>query len=161
MSIKSINSVRISLRLFNQFWTIFLLLFTQLCFSQSAIVKGRVINGESNEPIEGVICKVYDSEDEMITYTLSAKSGEVIIKSDEVPSYIIFSYLGFQNEKVEYTSFIKSKEVKLFSKAIEIEEIVIKSQTITQEGETLNYSVTPFKGKEDRYLKDVLKKLPG
>lgn len=161
MSIKSINSERISLRLFNQFWTIFLLLFTQLCFSQGSIVKGRVINGESDEPIEGVICKVYDSTDEMITYALSTKSGEVLIKSDETPAYIIFSYLGFQNERVEYISFIKSKEVKLFSKAIEIEEIVIKSQAITQEGDTLNYSVTPFKGKEDRYLKDVLKKLPG
>lgn len=161
MSIKSINSERISLRLFNQFWTIFLLLFTQLCFGQGTIVKGRVINGESNEPIEGVICKVYDSTDEMITYTLSAKSGEVIIKSDETPAYIIFSYLGFQNERVAYTSFVNTKEVKLFSKAIEIEEIVIKSQAITQEGDTLNYSVTPFKGREDRYLKDVLKKLPG
>lgn len=36
MIIKRKNSVRISLRLFSQFWTIFLLLFTQMCFSQGA-----------------------------------------------------------------------------------------------------------------------------
>lgn len=161
MNNSKLNINKNSLKRLKQLWTLFVLLLVLPVYSQSVLIKGKVINGENDEPIEGVICKVYDSTDEMITYALSTKSGEVLIKSDETPAYIVFSYLGFQNERVEYTSFIKSKEVKLFSKAIEIEEIVIKSQAITQEGDTLNYSVSPFKGKEDRYLKDVLKKLPG
>lgn len=161
MNNSNLKKNKISLGRYKQLWTLFILLLVPPIYGQSTLIKGKVFNGETNEPIEGVICKVYDNKDEMITYVLSAKSGEVNIKTDKVPSYIIFSYLGFQNEKVSYTSFTQQKEVKLFSKFIEIEEIVIKSQAITQENDTLTYSVTPFKGKDDRYLKDVLQKLPG
>lgn len=137
------------------------LILVQTVYSQEFSIQGKVLNGETDAPLEGVICKAYDEEGTMLAYVASAKGGEVVISVESMPAYVVFSYLGFRDEKRTCSDLVQDSVVRLFAEAIEIEEIIIKSQAITQEGDTLNYSLTSFKSKEDRYLKDVLQKLPG
>lgn len=149
------------LKLFNLFAFLLLLFVPHLAYCQENTKKITVIDGETTQALEGVICKLYTAEGDLIDYLLSSKTGEIYIELDDTPAYLIFSYLGFENQTVQYPNLLALKEIRLTAKPIEMDEIVIKTQAITQVGDTINYSITPFKSKEDRYLKDVLAKLPG
>jgi len=47
------------------------------------------------------------------------------------------------------------------SREMKLPEVTVKMKPIRQVGDTLNYNVSSFRGKDDHYLVDVLKKLPG
>ena len=47
------------------------------------------------------------------------------------------------------------------SREMKLPEVTVKMKPIRQVGDTLNYNVSSFCGKDDHYLVDVLKKLPG
>ncbi len=44
---------------------------------------------------------------------------------------------------------------------MKLPEVTVKVKPIQQNGDTIKYNVASFQGKEDHYLEDVLKKLPG
>lgn len=44
---------------------------------------------------------------------------------------------------------------------VKLPEVTVKVKPIEQNGDTIKYNVSSFKDKEDHYLEDVLKKLPG
>ena len=59
------------------------------------------------------------------------------------------------------SDFKNGQHIVLQEKTNELKEVVVKSQKVRQEGDTLNYLVNSFKTKQDRTIADVLKKMPG
>ena len=56
---------------------------------------------------------------------------------------------------------LKDGRVELAPASVDIREVRVSAPPIVQRSDTIAYNVASFKGQEDRYIADVLKKLPG
>jgi hypothetical protein len=86
---------------------------------------------------------------------------KILAKLDTDSLDILVSSIHY--EKIKYTlpnktqrlKFVLNQDVKM------LETITVKAKPIELIGDTLSYLVEYFKGKEDKSIEDVLKKLPG
>lgn len=69
--------------------------------------------------------------------------------------------LGFVHVKIPLSLFKNGQNIVLYEQAHQLKEVVVKSEKIREEGDTLDYFVNAFRGKQDRTIADVLKKMPG
>lgn len=69
--------------------------------------------------------------------------------------------MGYETRSLPASDFTNGQEIVLQEKVNVVKEVVVKSQKVRQEGDTLNYLVNAFRNKQDRTLADVLKKMPG
>lgn len=69
--------------------------------------------------------------------------------------------LGYATKCILYENYLNGQTIKLTEQPQELKEVVVKSQKIRQEGDTLNYFVSAFRDKQDRTIADVIRKMPG
>lgn len=126
---------------------------------QTNSVRGIVYDKETQLPIEGVICKIYNSDKISIGYLLSNPQGIFEGFFTSYPVSMSFALIGYQDMHTKTIG--NNMEIYLEPKAFEIDEILIQTPLISRDKDTLNYSITRFKSREDRHLIDVLNRLPG
>lgn len=124
-------------------------------------VWGKVIDLQTMQPLDGIICRAYDKSEEIISYTISSEEGrfELLLKSK--PDCLLFSSLGYNLLKVSYAGWLNGTIIKMEEKVFQLKEVVVRVSPITKSKDTMTYNVASFTAGEDRYLVDVLKKLPG
>lgn len=125
-------------------------------------IKVVVYEETENFVIPNVICKIYDAKNVFVSFMTSDAAGEIVMK-EESASLIIFSLLGYENLTVDYKSLKEDVVNKIYLKpAIQaLSEIVVKAPPIRQKNDTLIYNVGSFVDAQDKYIEDILKKLPG
>ncbi len=128
-------------------------------YGQTNTVRGTVYNQETRLPIEGVICKYYNSEKVFLGYALSNHQGVFEAFFTSSLTSIHFSLIGYNEWETKDIS--TDMEIYLEPKTFEIEEIFIKAPLISRDQDTLHYNISHFKSFEDSHLIDVLKRLPG
>lgn len=96
--------------------------------------------------LPGLIIKVSDTRNHYV-FTL-VQFGEYNDKITEVP----VRRLPNRSQAVNLTSA---------SQPIALKEVKVKPPLITQDGDTISYSVAAFKSQSDRVIADVIRKLPG
>ena len=125
-------------------------------------VTARIVNAETGAPIVDVLCSAWDGERHRTAFTQSDAKGEARFRLTPQDQFLSFVLLGYTKQELRISELSgDSFTVRLQPSTTPIREVHIKARPITVRGDTLRYRVKAFAGKRDRYLEDVIKKLPG
>ena len=141
---------------------IFFIFFNSLIYSQVKIT-GK-IEGENNLPLQGasvIVTKI--KENVILAYAISDINGNYTLrinsKSDSLQ--VTTSYIGYSKQLKTVWNKNQILNFELYESSEKLKEVVLKNIPITNEGDTINYSVSAFKNQKDRVIGDVLSKMPG
>ena len=127
--------------------------------------KGQILTGQivstQNTSVERAAVFLKNGK-QTIAYTFSSPNGSFSIDAKGKEFRIIeVRKMGYETISLFISDFKNGQHIVLQEKTNELKEVVVKSQKVRQEGDTLNYLVNSFKTKQDRTIADVLKKMPG
>ena len=138
--------------------------------SQSFRISGKLLDSETNEPLEAATVYVETVKDSsLVTYTITDKDGsfELSGKTSASTVNLYISFVGYQayERKMDLTK----KEVwELSPIALETQkeslgDVVINAHRppITIKKDTLEFNAASFNTKKDANVEDLLKELPG
>jgi len=141
----------------------FALLFLNFYGNAQNILKGFVFDEQKQSLSGATIIVSNNNKKNVLSYAISNAKGyyelELDISTDSLQ--VTASFMGFTKQKKQLITTDKYLNFYLKPNAEELREIVLKSQAIQKRGDTLSYSVTSFKGKNDCVISDVLAKMPG
>lgn len=131
-------------------------------YSQTEIT-GQVLDDNSKKLSGATIMISKDSVSSILAYGISDSDGKfkVAVKSESESLFLKVSYIGFATFEKTILNKAQQLEVKLSPSSEALKEVIVKSEILQQRGDTLSFSVDAFKGKNDRVIADVLKKIPG
>ncbi len=142
---------------------IFFLLFSQILIAQNTF--HGTIKSEDGQPITSASVILKDSIGKILTYTFSDNLGKYSLKKDKMGKFILsVTSIGFEKKEIEVdTSQKQTKiDIELFSKSVEIQEIVINSKrSITVDGDKIIFDAQSFSLGNEEVIEDLLKKIPG
>lgn len=145
--------------------TIFLLLSlpSVYCLSQTTL-RGE-IRDNKGVPVSDITVVVSSRADSLhtIAYTFSNEKGYYSLSFNTSESEVRISAYGFNIRKVKRIVANRSATVNfsVTPEVINLHEVTVKAGKLWQIGDTLNYSVGAFLGKNDISIGDVIKKMPG
>lgn len=123
-------------------------------------IGGTVVDDEDGEAISNVLCSVRRGKGAPVSYTFTDNSGKFMLTAEPTDS-VSFSLIGYAKRTVSASSLGEDAVIRLGKADFALKEIVVKAPPIRQRGDTLVYDVNSFKSQNDKYISDVLKKLPG
>ena len=124
----------------------------------------RIVSAETGQAIPDVICSVWDSTHRRTAFAQTNHEGLVTFTIRPHDYSLSFALLGYKKRELLLASpelSVERATIRLESEEIKLREVHIKAPPITSHGDTLRYRVKAFAGAQDRYIEDVLKKLPG
>lgn len=140
--------------------SIFLLVIGFLYSNAEIIISGKITDA-GGEPLEALVTVMCDGIIE--GYGNSNEKGDYSITIDTSTEQMVVrvSLLGF--ETVEKTVLAKSQILNIVMEegGIELKEVTVVADKITERGDTLSYRVGAYKDANDRVIGDVIKKMPG
>lgn len=134
-----------------------------VCFPQIVAISGRVID-EKKAPIERAYVSLrYHNGGRIVAYALTSVGGEFSLKKDirRDSMELNFSCMGYAPQTLRVPNNNQPIVVEMAVKSMEIREVIVNAQKITQRRDTITYRVASFSSAEDRTIGDVLKRLPG
>lgn len=139
-----------------------LIFLTNVIHSQTTI-KGNISDLKGNPISNASVLINYKSTEDIIAYSITDEKGNYSITFSESQSEIDInvSSIDFETIKETLKNENQKKDFRLNNKLYELKEVVIKSQQITQKGDTIKYAVNSFAKEQDRSIADVLKRMPG
>ncbi|MBZ9629697.1 carboxypeptidase-like regulatory domain-containing protein [Salegentibacter sp. LM13S] len=149
--------------IFKQIFLFLISIFVGFASYSQTEISGQVFDDE-NENLSGATVMVSkDSVSSILAYGISDTDGKfkIGVKSDSDFLFLKVSYIGFGTFKKTVQNKAQTLEVKLLPSSESLKEVLVKSEILRQRGDTLSFSVAAFKGKNDRVIADVLKKIPG
>ena len=125
-------------------------------------VTARIVSAETGKPIGDVLCSVWDGEGRRTAFTQSDARGEARFSLSPRDLRLTFALLGYTKQELRISELPEDTcTIRLQPSTTPIREVRIKARPINVRGDTLLYRVKAFASKQDRYLEDVIKKLPG
>lgn len=141
------------------------LYFLWILLGFAIIARGQVLTGQivstHNTAVERAVVYLKNGK-QIIAYTFSKANGSFAIdpRGKEF-SILEVRKIGFETTSLAMSDFKNGQNIVLQERINQLKEVVVKSQKVRQEGDTLNYLVSSFKTKQDRSIADVLRKMPG
>ncbi|SFF93086.1 Outer membrane receptor proteins, mostly Fe transport [Salegentibacter agarivorans] len=131
-------------------------------YSQKEI-SGQVLDDQDEKLSGATVMVSKDSVSPILAYGISDANGKfkIAVKNESDSLFLKVSYIGFGTFKKTIQNKSQTLEVKLSPSSESLKEVLVKSEILQQRGDTLSFSVAAFKGKNDRVIADVLKKIPG
>ena len=131
------------------------------CFSQ--FLSGRVVDAQQH-PLQGVNVRAYMPKSNIIqAFAITNNKGlyqfNKPFASDSVR--LVVGSMGFAIEERIIGKTDLVQDFILVPKAIELQEVKVKTPPIQVRNDTIRYDVKQFANSSDRNLADILKKLPG
>lgn len=124
------------------------------------IVRIVVLSEQDKQPISDVICRAYGDKQKVKAYRLSNGRGEVQFPKEGIYT-LVCTKLGYQTCSVDIGSGTDRLTIYLKEQVTQLREVVVKSSAIRQDSDTIRYNATRFIGASDRYLEDIIAKMPG
>jgi hypothetical protein len=123
-------------------------------------VSGRVVDGETKQPIEGVmICLVRGQS--TVGYTLTNGQGHYSLSWKHAGKLqLTASLLGYRKE-IRDVSSASSVNISMTKEPYSLKEVSIRPSRVYKQKDTIRYDLSQYASSKDTYIKDVLKKLPG
>ena len=120
------------------------------------------ITDEKGDALQGAVIALKGENGNAISYTMSDRQGNFTLNVESYPegSYIEVSMLEYASQKL-FPPFQKNINISLKEDIIEIEEVIIKAEKVSFEGDTTIFHAQGLVTTSDRNLSDVLKRLPG
>lgn len=128
-----------------------------------AIIKGKVIDSQKN-PVSNINVTLQKLNEVSITaFTSTNTIGEYEIECPFATDSIIIkaSAIGYANQFFIIGNKAQVVNFTLTEKITELPTVIIQQKPISIQGDTTNYNVASFSGKQDRVIGDVIAKLPG
>lgn len=156
--------------LMKNFFLIFVLSSTMLCYGQSKSfeISGTLMASDVKAPLESATIHLERVKDStLVTYTISDSKGKfkLIDRTSDHSLNLYISYIGYKTYKRTIAidkAIIDLKVINLETDTNILDEVVIRSRApITIKKDTLEFNVKSFKTKKDANVEDLLKKLPG
>jgi len=131
-------------------------------YSQNEI-SGQVFDDKDQKLNGATVMVSKDSVSPILAYGISDASGKfkITVRNESNSLFLRVSYIGFGTFKKTIQNKTQALKVKLSPSSESLKEVLVKSEILRQRGDTLSFSVAAFKGKNDRVIADVLKKIPG
>lgn len=131
-------------------------------YSQKEI-SGQIFDDQDEKLSGATVIVSKDSVSSILAYAISDSNGKfkIAVKNKSDSLFLKVSYIGFGTFEKTFKNKAQTLEVKLSPSSESLKEVIVKSEILRQRGDTLSFSVAAFKGKNDRVIADVLKKIPG
>lgn len=129
------------------------------CLAQT-VLSGQV-QGDKEEALAGANLVAYSKEGKILAYTTADKEGFFKLNVPSATDHITVTYLGFNSVTVGTENLANPHVFTLREKAFKLREVAVTAQSISENGDTLTYSVAAFKEAQDRSIADVISKMPG
>ncbi|MEO7046527.1 MAG: carboxypeptidase-like regulatory domain-containing protein, partial [Ferruginibacter sp.] len=142
---------------------IFLFLFaTHMALGQN-IITGNVTN-TSGVPINSAnVVLTKKNENVIIAFAITDSKGNFKISynlaADSITVKVIA--LGYADKLIPIANATQQLKFALEEKTTQLPTVLVRSKPISENGDTTNYNVQSFTGKQDRVIGDVIAKLPG
>ena len=141
------------------FWIVTLLHFSG--FSQ--FISGRVVDAQQH-PLQGVSLRAYMPKSSIIQ-AFAITNAKGLYQFNKAFSFdsikLVVGSMGFAVEERMIGKADLVQDFILIPKAIELQEVKVKTPPIQVRNDTIRYDVKQFANPSDRNLADILKKLPG
>lgn len=137
-------------------------LFPSLIFSQN-IVKGKITD-KNNSPLNNAIININAvNKKAILSFCMSNSEGNYELKlKTTIDSLIInVSLYGYEKQSKLITNKNQSLNFVLKESIEVLKEFTLSADAIKKMGDTVNYNISSFRGKNDRVIGDVIKNLPG
>ncbi len=139
----------------------FLLSFPAFPQSAGRQVTGRVTDAKTGKGVSYVTCKTLGERDSLMAYALTDGTGAFTLTLPDGAEAVEFTLMGYDKKRMKARDARQGMRVRLTPSGIMLKEVTVKARPIDVHKDTINYNVAAFQGKEDRYIEDVLKKMPG
>lgn len=139
----------------------FLLSFPAFPQSAGRQVTGRVTDAKTGKGVSYVTCKTLGERDSLMAYALTDGTGAFTLTLPDGAEAVEFTLMGYDKKRIGARDARQGMRVRLTPSGIMLKEVTVKARPIDIHKDTINYNVAAFQGKEDRYIEDVLKKMPG
>jgi len=117
-------------------YVIFFLLFTYLALAQDISIKGTIVDARTGKPLAGANISV---ENKPNIGTASGIKGEFVLQNGfSAFDNIIISYVGYERKVIPASQLVEKEQV------IELEALVIPSQTVLVKGSIGTAGITPL-----------------
>jgi hypothetical protein len=135
--------------------------FPLLVYSQTSFI-GTVKNTQGEPLIVNVTVQAKGSNT-IAGFTMSDSEGKYSLTYKGTADTLVLTASGLSVGKHYRTVPNRSGQVdfSIEEKVMELKEVTVTAAPIRRTGDTLNYSVGAYTGKNDRTIEDVLKKMPG
>lgn len=125
------------------------------------VLKVTVLDAGDKRPVADVVCRVLSSDGQMVSYVLTDGEGRVELPTERGME-VSFSLINYARVKLPIDELRRlGGRVELTSKPEQLREVQVNAPPIKLEGDTLKYNAGSFVSKGDKYLEDLLRKLPG
>lgn len=139
--------------------TIFIII--NIFTAHSITFSGTVVDINNGKPIDNALCSVTRvSGGAPVAYTFTDANGKFTLQAAPTDS-VSFSLIGYAKLSLVAKAVGTDAVIRLTPAEFAIREITVKAPPIREHGDTLVFDVSSFKSESDRYISDVLKKLPG
>jgi|GEM_PF-977685 len=135
----------------------------QICFAQTIVITGKVVDKSDGIPIERALVTVKRTDNNsIVAFSQTSKEGAFEIKKvfnlDECKVEV--SCMGYASQE-KAPDNNRPMLFEMDEKEIKLREVTITASKIGQKGDTIRYRVSAFSAESDRTIGDVLKKMPG
>ncbi|MDE7420064.1 MAG: TonB-dependent receptor [Muribaculaceae bacterium] len=139
------------------------ILFFWLLSAKAAIpekVSGTIVDGETQEPIVGVVVQSLNSQGKATSFASSDAKGSFSIKISDSTDSVSFRCMGYETLKLPKDYSFKNGVV-LWQKATQLKDVIVEAPDIYAKGDTLVFNVSRYANASDNAIIDVIKRLPG
>lgn len=127
-------------------------------------IAGLVNSNDEKRALPGVSVIVKEkNSNAVLAYAITDKKGAYQLSFKSAVDSLLITVSGFNLKKLLTVVLNKSRVLNfdMTTEAIRLKEIKINAPKIRKLNDTLNYAVDGFADKNDRTIRDVLRKMPG
>lgn len=131
-------------------------------FSQ-VIISGSVADSVQ-QPLSDINIMIFQKHSGILkAYSITGSDGKYAVEVNLDADSLDIMVSSIHYERIKYTLANRTQQLDFLLKPDTklLETFTLRANPIDKKGDTLSYLVEYFKGKEDRSIEDVLKKLPG
>ncbi len=147
-----------------RFGIFYAILFSWFSSFSQCIISGSISDSLQHLPIvDAMVVELDKDHTTILSFCNSDENGKFRLycsrKYDSL--YIRVSTLGFQAQTKLISSYTQKNDFFLTAVFTQLPTVTIQRKPISQKGDTINYIVSTFSGKQDRSIGDIISKLPG
>lgn len=124
-------------------------------------VSGCLVDDVSGAGIPSVSCRAINSKGRISAHALTDENGRFTLELKNDCKSVEFCCIGYKKKNVSPCNIDRASTIRLKPETIALKEVTVRVKPIEVHKDTINYNVSAFADKNDHYLEDVLKKLPG
>lgn len=141
----------------------FLFLSFSLC--SHAQTTGKLLHGvvtdQKGRGIRNAVCKLQNAKDSTLAFALTTTDGKYTLNFRNDGRNLVFSKIGYRSDSVHIQEGQWKYDISLEEEDFTLQEVVVVPDPISRSEDTIRYNVNVFRQKEDLYIEDVIKRLPG